>query len=751
MATPLRPKDIPAEATSFADVDEFILDSSANGTRRITGANVKTQLGGVLTKPLGSIADLATEAAASGYSRIVQDFGRGGIFKAVNGGTSNDGTIFDANKSGWTYQRLFDGAVSILWFGCVGDDSAVNNSALQAACDYCFENDKTLYIPDGVFKVTDFINFYDINIIGNGRDRSIIKSYATNKPVGVFNGSNFSISNFGLRYDSLKTDKSCNCMLVTGYNASGRVGYYYGSIRDVSLQYGCNGYKCPAELSTTLSASASSGATSIQVASVGSGTGQSILAGVYINVTLDTAAVQVVQVDYVSGTTVYLKDALNAAATSGNAVTVFESVVFTNTFDNIYITYWTDFGFYHAGSGTGCSFPNLYLANATQDSYGACVGAIYISNFAEGFMGQVNVEWCAPTESLIQLNYGNGLDISSLRTEGVKPQTSGTGILQVTNDTLRISTWTIDNLNVETAAGTISLVRFPTGTQTGRETRVDIGSLNIQNGLLETPNNVYYCQSNNATESLYIHSMGLRPDAGIRRRGQFATPSTVSKVIKKLDPFFDESVVAYGTKLDISFTGDKTMYSRTRRAGVEKVVVGNSRESLSTAVAGVNTATSGGGTDIATPEALSAITGYDKQLRLSVESGIENTIFEYTSDSKLYFEVATAQADVAVAGTSVSVQRYNDRTSGFGLQEYVWSGAHGLNVGDLIQTSGYTDTDFNFSTPTVVVAVPSSTKFQVYKYTGDSKALTADTGGSLSKVPCVDVKIYGEDWERPNY
>ena len=705
-------------------------------------------------RALTTTSSLSTESAASGYVRLIYNDLGSQVFAADNSGLTVDNIrVFTSATVGWTWVRTTPAWVDITAprFRCIGDDATDNTTNLQAAADYALETNLPLRIPAGTYKTTDFINFYDINIIGDGRDRSVIKSYATNKPVGVFNGSNFSIRDFGLRYDTLKTDKSCNAMLVTGYNASGRVGYYYGSVRDIALQYGCNGYKCPAELSTTLSASASSGATSIQVASVGSGTGQSILAGVYINVTLDTAAVQVVQVDYVSGATVYLKDALDAAATSGNAVTVFESVVFTNTFDNVYITYWTDFGFYHAGSGTGSSFPNLYLANALQDNYGACAGAIYISNFAEGFMGQVNVEWCAPTESLIQLNYGNGLDISSLRTEGIKPQTSGTGILQITNDTLRISTWTIDNLNVETAAGTISLVRFPTGTQTDRETRVDIGSLNIQNGLLETPSNVYYCQSNNATESLYIHSMGLRPDAGIRRRGQFATPSTVSKVIKKLDPFFDESVVAYGTKLDISFTGDKTMYSRTRRAGVEKVVVGNSRESLSTAVAGVNTATSGGGTDIATPEALSTITGYNKQLRLSVESGIENTIFEYTSDSKLYFEVATAQADVAVSGTSVSVQRYNDRTSGFGIQEYVWSGAHGLNIGDLVQTSGYTDTDFNFSTPAVVVAVPSSTTFQLYNYTGSSKVLTADTGGSLSKVPSVDVKIYGEDWERPNY
>lgn len=703
-------------------------------------------------RAIASTSSLATEAAAAGYVRVLYNDLGAQTFVADNSGLTVDSIkVFASATVGWTWVRTSPAWVDITAprFRCIGNDTFNCTTNLQAAADFANTNNLPLRIPSGTYKVTDFINFYDINIIGDGRERSVIKSYATNKPVGVFIGSNFSIQGFGLRYDSLKTDKSCNTMLVTGYDASGVAGYYYGSIRDIALQYGCNNYKCPASLSTTVAADASSGATSIQVTSVGSGTNQSIVAGVYISITLDDVSIQVVQVDSVSGTTVNLKTALNAASTTGNAVSVFESVVFSNTFDNVYIKYWTDFGFYHAGSGTGSAFTNLYLANENQDSFGNCVGAFYCNNFNEGFIGQMNVEWCAPSESLIQINYNNGLDISSLRTEGIKLTGTNTGLLQVTSDTLQISTWDIDNWQVLDSTGVVALVKFPSGTITTRETRVDIGALNIKNSQFETEGNVYYCQSSNLTESLYIDSMGLRPDGGLRRRGQFVTPSTATQVLKKLDPFFDESVVAYGNKLDISFTGDKTLYSRTRRASYEKAVVGNSRESLSTAIAGINTSTGGGGTDIATPEALSAITDYNKMLRLSVESGIANTIFDYSSDSKLYFEVSTAQADVSVPGTSVSVRRYNDRTNGFGLQEYVWSGSHGLNVGDLIQTASYTDTDFNGLF--VVVAVPSSTSFQVYNYTGASKALTADTGGTLAKVPCVDVKIYGEDWERPNY
>jgi hypothetical protein len=107
MATPLRPKDIPAEATSFADVDEFILDSSANGTRRITGANVKKQIGDTVSpKGVAETSDLANEAAASGASRFVTNLTSGGLFKAVNGGTVDNIIIFASATSGWTWQRI---------------------------------------------------------------------------------------------------------------------------------------------------------------------------------------------------------------------------------------------------------------------------------------------------------------------------------------------------------------------------------------------------------------------------------------------------------------------------------------------------------------------------------------------------------------------------------------------------------------------------------------------------------------------
>ena len=101
------------------------------------------------TRSLSLVTDLASEAAASGYTRIVQDLDRGGVFKAVNGGTVNSGTIFASATSGWTWQRVFSGPASIKWFGAVGDGVTNDQEAIQKALDAL----KDVYIPAGTFLV----------------------------------------------------------------------------------------------------------------------------------------------------------------------------------------------------------------------------------------------------------------------------------------------------------------------------------------------------------------------------------------------------------------------------------------------------------------------------------------------------------------------------------------------------------------------------------------------------------------------
>ncbi len=87
-------------------------------------------------RSLSAVTDLSSELAASGYSRIVQDLERGGIFKAVNGGTVDNINIFASATSGWTWQRVNMFLVYADQHGVVGDKSTDNTSAFQDVLDY---------------------------------------------------------------------------------------------------------------------------------------------------------------------------------------------------------------------------------------------------------------------------------------------------------------------------------------------------------------------------------------------------------------------------------------------------------------------------------------------------------------------------------------------------------------------------------------------------------------------------------------
>ena len=88
------------------------------------------------TRGLPLVTDLASEAAAGGYTRIVQDLERGGIFKAVNSGTVDNINVFASATSGWTWQRLNTFLVYADQHGVIGDKSTDNTSAFQDVIDF---------------------------------------------------------------------------------------------------------------------------------------------------------------------------------------------------------------------------------------------------------------------------------------------------------------------------------------------------------------------------------------------------------------------------------------------------------------------------------------------------------------------------------------------------------------------------------------------------------------------------------------
>jgi hypothetical protein len=133
---------------------------------RVSQQAVNTNFG-TAARGLPLVTGLASEAAASGYTRIVQDLGRGGIFKAVNSGTADDVDIFSSATVGWTWQRMNKGFKDIREFG-VSTSSSDNQSAFQTAIDWAEGASNTstgewnsngkkgvlLFIPPGVYKTS---------------------------------------------------------------------------------------------------------------------------------------------------------------------------------------------------------------------------------------------------------------------------------------------------------------------------------------------------------------------------------------------------------------------------------------------------------------------------------------------------------------------------------------------------------------------------------------------------------------------
>ena len=87
-------------------------------------------------RALDAVSDLASETAAAGYTRIVRDSDRGGIFKAVNGGTVDNIKTFASATVGWTWQRINIVVLYADQHGLVGDASTDNTTAFQALIDY---------------------------------------------------------------------------------------------------------------------------------------------------------------------------------------------------------------------------------------------------------------------------------------------------------------------------------------------------------------------------------------------------------------------------------------------------------------------------------------------------------------------------------------------------------------------------------------------------------------------------------------
>ncbi len=133
-----------------------------------------------------TITDLSSIDTASFKTAIVKDLDRGGTFIWSSTGTANDGTVFAGATGYWT--RQYSGAVSVKWFGAVGDGITDDAIPIQNAVNTVNVNE--IYFPTGTYysslsiKLKHTGSYYrrDTGQIFSGDG---IKSVLTRKSTGV--------------------------------------------------------------------------------------------------------------------------------------------------------------------------------------------------------------------------------------------------------------------------------------------------------------------------------------------------------------------------------------------------------------------------------------------------------------------------------------------------------------------------------------------------------------------------------------
>lgn len=101
---------------------------------------------------------------------IVKEKYRGGIFYKIAEIQTDNGTIFDGNNCSW--ERVYDGAVNVRWFGAKGDALTIDTNAFQSAVD----TGREIFVPEGHYIIDSTIEAVTIFIQGaKSHDASVIE------------------------------------------------------------------------------------------------------------------------------------------------------------------------------------------------------------------------------------------------------------------------------------------------------------------------------------------------------------------------------------------------------------------------------------------------------------------------------------------------------------------------------------------------------------------------------------------------
>lgn len=157
-----------AEAPLLVTGDDISVGGVTATTVDVGATNIVSELAN--KQKTNVVADLTALAAYSGAEDtvLVSDAKTGGTFSRTTG-VAADGVIVVTNTAaGSVFKRQYTGWVNVEWFSADGSDADDDTIALQAAADWAaattvsgtrLSGQKTLYIPDGTYYLTNTVTF----------------------------------------------------------------------------------------------------------------------------------------------------------------------------------------------------------------------------------------------------------------------------------------------------------------------------------------------------------------------------------------------------------------------------------------------------------------------------------------------------------------------------------------------------------------------------------------------------------------
>lgn len=303
---------------------------------------------------VSSLAD-GTVAYAKGHTSD-NDGGQGFWYLDVaSAGTTNNGTLIDANGTGQWIRIREAGIINVKHFGATGNNSTNDSSAITSAISALDSSNKVLYFPTGVYLMnTNFAFSSDLSDLQiRGDDATIKRSDATTSDIFRFQATFYGLSISGLTFDQTGTTGSLQNSVViggSGYSASNV------TIQNCKFLGGvCVGIKATGNVTgiTVTNCFANSLSTFVTVADDGTDTPRDVIISNNIIREAQSNLYNAINISFTaSGPSTYSKDWLTSITVSNNVI--------VGEFS---------FGIYLNGEGKNCLISNNSIFETDNSIY----------------------------------------------------------------------------------------------------------------------------------------------------------------------------------------------------------------------------------------------------------------------------------------------------------------------------------------------------------------------------------------------